>query len=104
MQKSFESDEYILAVRPDHFLHFVKDESEFRFKDLAKIKVIRSQDDDHISRITYRIRGQIVNGPIRLPSWYQIDGFKPQEMEQIAALLKDSAKTFSIEFSDGSRV
>jgi hypothetical protein len=88
----FESEGFILHIHRDHLIYAEKPEVRFDFRNIAKVRIYRRKPDRRISRITYRVKGQIGS--------FQIDGFSDSEMEQIAALLKNRAAEFSIPITD----
>ena len=91
-QKLFESEEYLVQICDDHIFYAEKDNVRFDFKKITKLKVHRQQAGSKITRITYRMKGQM--------SAFQIDGFGDAEMEEIARLLSSRANEFSVEFED----
>ena len=60
------------------------------FTDLARITVIRSKKSGSISAIEYRVKGK--------PGTFEISGYEPEEMEEIARLLVTRAKSWPIQF------
>ena len=91
-QKLFESGEYLVQICDDHILYAEKDNVRFDFKKIARLKVYRQKKSGKVSKITYRMKGQM--------SSFQIDGFTESEMDEIAGLLKNRAREHSIEFVD----
>ena len=91
-QKLFESDEYLIQICNDHICYAEKDDVRFDFKQITRLKVYRQKVGGKITKITYRMKGQL--------SAFQIDGFGDAGMEEIASLLKSRAKEFSIDFVD----
>jgi len=89
-QKLFESDEFLIQICDDHIFYAERDEVCFDFKKVSRLKIYRLKDSGEISKITYRMKGQLNS--------FQIDGFENAEMEEIARLLKERAREFSIEF------
>jgi hypothetical protein len=91
----FESEEYLIQICDDHLFYAEKDDVRFDFKKITKLKVFRRKTGGQISRITYRMKGQL--------GAFQIDGFGEAEMEEIASMLKDRAREFAIDFVDTAR-
>ena len=91
-QKLFESGEYLVQICDDHIFYAEKDNVRFDFKEITRLKVFRLKNSGKISKITYRMKGQL--------SAFQIDRFTESEMEQIAGLLKNRAREYSVEFVD----
>ena len=94
-QKLFESAEYLIQVCDDHIFYAEKDNVRFDFKQITRLKVFRQKAGGKVSKITYRMKGQL--------GAFQIDGFGDAEMEEIASLLKNRAREFSVEFEDAGR-
>ena len=90
-QKLFESEEYLVQICDDHIFYAEKDNVRFDFKNLTSLKVFRNKAGN-VQKITYRMKGQL--------SAFQIDGFDKASMEEIARLLKERAREFSIEFAE----
>ncbi|MBK6900050.1 MAG: hypothetical protein IPH09_12540 [bacterium] len=89
---TFESDEFLLRIDCDHLLYAEKSEVCFDFRNIARLRIHRRNADGGISRITYRVRGELTS--------FQIDGFTDAEMQSIASLLKARATAFSIPVTD----
>jgi hypothetical protein len=87
--KLFESEEYLVQICDDHVFYAEKDYVRFDFKNIANLKVFRNKAGN-VHKITYRMKGQL--------SAFQIDGFDEAAMEEIASLLKERAREFSIGF------
>jgi hypothetical protein len=60
------------------------------FKDLDRITVIRSRESGRVTRIDYEVRGK--------PGPFEIGGYEPMDMEEIARLLESRAQSVPIEF------
>ena len=88
----FESEEFLLQFHREHFIYAEKPEVRFDFRGIAKVRIHRRKPERTVSKITYRVRGQLTS--------FQIDGFGDSEMEQIAAILKKRAEEFSIPITD----
>jgi len=91
-QRLFESGEYLVQICDDHIFYAEKDNVLFDFRNITRLKVSRQKKSGKVSKITYRMKGQL--------SSFQIDGFTESEMEEIAGLLKSRAREHSIEFLD----
>ena len=93
-QTLFESEEYLVQIDDAYLFYAEKAEVHFDFNKITKLKVFRGKAGK-VSKITYRIKGQL--------GAFQIDGFEDAEMEEIASLLNDRAREFSIDFVDTGR-
>jgi len=91
-QKLFESGEYLVQICDDHVFYAEKDNVLFDFRNITRLKVYRQKKSGKVSKITYRMKGQM--------SSFQIDGFTESEMDEIAGLLKDQAREHSMVFVD----
>lgn len=91
-QKLFESGEYLVQICDDHIFYAEKDNVRFDFKNITRLKVFRLKNGGKISKITYRMKGQL--------GAFQIDDFADAEMEEMASLLKNRAREYSIKFVD----
>jgi hypothetical protein len=91
-QGLFESDEFLVQICDNHIFYAERNEVCFDFKNMTRFKVYRTKDGRKVSRITYRMKGQLDS--------FQIDGFKEAEMEEMARLLKARAREFSIAFAE----
>ena len=91
-QKLFESEEYLIQICKDHIFYAEKEDVRFDFKKITRLKVFRLKNGGKITKITYRMKGEL--------GAFQIDGFVDAEMEEIASLLKSRAREFSIKFVD----
>jgi len=60
------------------------------FKDLDRITVIRSKKSGSVTGIDYEVKGK--------PGPFEIRGYEPMDMEEIARLLESRAKGVPIEF------
>jgi len=90
--KLFESEEFLIQICDDHIFYAEKDDVRFDFKNITRLKVFRLKNGGKISKITYRMKGQL--------GAFQIDGFTESEMEEITSLLKNRAREYSIKFVD----
>lgn len=88
----FESDAYLVQVASDHLFYAEKTEVIFDFRSIARLRIHRRKSDGKVTKITYRVKGQLVP--------FQIDGFSDPDMERMAAMLKIRAEEFSIPVSD----
>jgi hypothetical protein len=68
----------------------VRDKDKFFFKDLARITVIHDKKSGPITAIEYKVNGK--------PGTFEIGGYEPEEMEEIARLLLTRAKSWPIQF------
>ena len=91
-QKTFESEEFLLQICNDHLLYAEKDYVRFDFRNIAKLRIYRQKRSGKVSKVTYRMRGQI--------SSFQIEGFGHAGMEQITSLLRIRATEYSIDYSE----
>jgi hypothetical protein len=99
-EKTFEtSDDCVLRVGRDYVLcglsgrdpDFQPDEQDkVFFKDLDRITVIRSKKSGSITAIDYEVKGK--------PGPFEIGGYEPMDMEEIARLLESRAQSVPIEF------
>ncbi len=90
--KMFESEGFLLQIGSRDLLYAEKCEVRFNFKNITKLRIYRQSPGGKISKIIYRIKGQL--------SAFQIDGFGEAEMEEIANLLKARAMEHSIPISE----
>lgn len=90
--QTFESEEFLLQIGSRHLLYAEKSEVCFDFSKITKLRIYREGPGGKVSRITYRVKGQL--------GAFQIDGFGEVEMEQIASLLKARAKEHSVPVSE----
>ena len=91
-QTHFESEEFLLQFGDNYLIYAEKSEVRFDFRSIARVRICRRKPERKVSKITYRVKGQI--------SSFQIDGFGDLQMEQIAALVKKRAGEFSIPIHD----
>lgn len=101
-EKIFEAgDDCVLRVGKDYILcglggrdpDFQPDEQDkVLFKDLDRITVIRSKKSGNITGIDYEVRGK--------PGPFEISGYEPLDMEEIARLLESRAKSVPIEYRE----
>jgi hypothetical protein len=89
---TFESEEFLVQINPDHLLYAEKSEVLFDFRNIANVRIHRRKGDGKVSKITYRVKGQLTP--------FHIDGFADSDMQSIAALLKARASDFSISITD----
>ena len=96
-EKIYEApDDSVVQVGKDYILYGCdgKDEvcekDKFFFKDLTRITVIRSRKSGKKTAIDYKVR--------RKAGTFEIGGYKPEEMEEIARLLETRAKSWPIQF------
>jgi hypothetical protein len=96
-EKIFEAgDDSAIQVGKDYILYTVegKDEAcekdKFFFKDLARITIIRGKKSGRITAIDYKVK--------RRAATFEIGGYEPLEMEEIARLLESRAQSFPIQF------
>ena len=82
----------MVQICDNHVFYAEKDNVRFDFRNITRLKVYRQKKSGKVSKITYRMKGQL--------SSFQIDGFTESEMEEIAGLLKMRAREHSIEFVD----
>ena len=68
----------------------VCEKDRFFFKDLARISVVRSKKSGRITAIHYKVK--------RKSGTFEIGGYKPGEMEEIAGLLETRVKGLPIQF------
>jgi hypothetical protein len=100
VEKVFEADDdCVLRVGEDYILcglsgrdpDFQPDEQDkVFFKDLDRITVIRSKKSGSVTGIDYEVRGK--------PGPFEIGGYEPIDMEEIARLLESRAKSVPIQF------
>ena len=88
-RKLFESEEYLVQICDDHIFYAENDNVRFDFKNITSLKVFRNKAGN-VHKITYRMKGQLCA--------FQIDGFDEASMGEIARLLKERAREFSIRF------
>ena len=90
------SDDSVVQVGKDYILYGCEGKDEvcekdkFFFKDLAHITVIRSKKSGRITAIDYKVK--------RKPGTFEIGGYKPEEMEEIARCLETRAKSWPVQF------
>ena len=89
---TFESEEFLIQVNNEHLIYAEKSEVRFDFRNIARVGIHRRKPDGKVSKITYRMKGQLTS--------FQIDGFADSDMQSIAALLKARATEFSIPITD----
>ena len=95
-EKIYESGEDCVQVGKDYILYGcegkdeVREEDKFFFKDLARITVIHDKKSGPITAIEYKVNGK--------PGTFEIGGYEPEEMEEIARLLLTRAKSWPIQF------
>jgi hypothetical protein len=99
-EKTFEtSDDCVIRVGKDYILcglsgrdpDFQPDEQDkVFFGDLDRITVIRSKKSGSITGIDYEVKGK--------PWPFEIGGYEPMDMEEIARLLESRAKSVPIHF------
>lgn len=96
-EKIFEADDdSVIQVGKDYILYTVegKDEAcerdKFFFKDLARVTIIRSKKSGRVTGIDYKLKRKVAT--------FEIGGYKPEEMEEIARLLESRAQSFPIQF------
>jgi hypothetical protein len=69
-----------------------KEEVRFDLGNIRKIRIVRDRAKGTVSKITYRVKGQL--------GAFQIDGFAEAQMEELAELLRVRSKEFSIGLAD----
>jgi hypothetical protein len=95
-EKLFEAGDDCVQVGKDYILYGCEGKDEVCerdkcfFKDLARITVIRTKKSGRITAINYKVKGKA--------GTFEIDGYKPEEMEEIARLLETRAKSWPIQF------
>jgi hypothetical protein len=94
--KIFEAGDDCVQVGKDYLLYSAegKDEAgekdKFYFKNLARITVIRNRKSGNIAAIDYQAKGRL--------GTFEIAGFEPMDMEEIANRLQSRAKGYPIQF------
>jgi hypothetical protein len=105
-ERIFEApDDSVVQVGRDYLLYgcegkaAVSESDKFFFKDLLRITVVRSKKSGIVSSIECRGRGGVAT--------FEIGGFSPEEMNELARLLESKAKNYPIHLltrqSDRSR-
>ena len=96
-EKIYEApDDSVVQVTRDYVLYGdegkagAKEEDKIFFKDLARIKVIRSKKSGKVTSIDLKTRDTF--------DTFEIGGFKQREMEEIAGLLETRIKGLPIQF------
>jgi hypothetical protein len=97
IERIFEAgDDCVLRVGKDYILYGLEgqaggcEEDKVFFKDLDRITVIRSKESGSITGIDYEVKGK--------PGPFEIRGYEPIDMEEIARLLESRATSVLIEF------
>jgi hypothetical protein len=96
-EKIYEApDDSVVQVGKDYVLYGCEGKDEvcekdkFFFKDLTRITLIRARKSGRITAIDYKVK--------RKSGTFEIGGYKPEEMEEIARLLETRAKSWPIQF------
>ena len=95
-ERIFEAGDACVQVGKDYILYGIEGKDEvcekdkFLFKDLVRITVIRGKKSGRVKAIDYKVKGK--------SGTFEIGGFTPKEMEEIARLLRERTRSWSIQF------
>jgi hypothetical protein len=95
-EKVFEAGDDCVQVGKDYLLYGCEGKDEvcerdkFFFQDLAQITVIRRKKSGRTTSVAYKVKGK--------SGTFEIEGFTPKEMEEIAHLLRERTRSWPVQF------